>query len=250
MKRCVAMVVALACCAAAPHAPAARASLPPGFVSLSDVAPTIVQDMRYAGPHNFVGRRLAGYLAPVCVLTERAARTLAKAQDELLAAGLTFRVYDCYRPQRAVDDVIAWSKNVLDQRMKAEYYPRVGKSRLLALGYIAARSAHARGSAVDLTIQRLPVASPLPWAPDLHSCVAPFLARYHDGSIDMGTTYDCLDPLARADANIGGFAGTHREMLRAVMEKHGFIQMPSDAWWQFTLKSEPFPRTSFNFSIT
>lgn len=247
----VALLVALTCCGTSPQVAVAAKSppLPPGFVYLSDVAPTIVQDIRYAGPHNFLGRRVAGYLAPVCVLPERTARALQSVQHELVAVGLTLRVYDCYRPQRAVADMVAWSKNPLDQTLKAEYYPRVGKTRLLALGYVARKPANARGGAVDLTIQRLPVQPEAPWTPGEHSCVAPFLARYHDGSIDMGTNYDCLDPLARVDARMGGFAGAHREILRDVMEKRGFTQSPADPWWHFTLKSEPFPQTYFDFPV-
>jgi zinc D-Ala-D-Ala dipeptidase len=226
-----------------------RPGLPAGFVYLSDIAPTIVQDVRYAGSHNFLGRAVAGYLAPACVLTERAAQALAKAQTELEAAGLTFRVYDCYRPQRAVDDFIAWSKNASDQKMKAEYYPRIDKSRVFERGYLAARSAHTRGSGVDLTIQRLPILARAPWEPGKHSCIAPFLQRYHDGSIDMGTNYDCLDPLSLATADAGGFAGTHRLLLRNVMEKYGFAPTGT-TWWEFTLRSEPFPKTYFDFPVT
>ncbi|MEO6836236.1 MAG: M15 family metallopeptidase [Candidatus Tumulicola sp.] len=250
MRRSIALLVVLACGAATGQVRPGPPRLPAGFAYLSDVAPTVVQDIRYAGSHNVLGRPVPGYLAPACVLTQRAARALAQTQEELLAAGLTLRVYDCYRPQRAVNAMLAWSKNAPDQRMKGEDYPRVDKGQIFALGYLSSKSAHTRGSAVDLTIERLAAASPLPWVAGRHSCIAPFVERYHDGSIDMGTNYDCMDPLSRTDAPVGGFAGTHRAMLRGVMEKHGFIAQKQEAWWHFTLRSEPFPKTYFDFPVT
>jgi D-alanyl-D-alanine dipeptidase len=247
VKAQVATLAVLACCAAT--ARQSGPGLPAGFVYLSDVAPTIVQDIRYAGAHNLVGRKLPGYLAPACILTDSAARALAKAQTELFAAGLTLRVYDCYQPQRAVKALLAWSRDATDRSMKAEYYPRVNKSQLFPLGYLSAKSAHSRGSAVDLTVGRVFSASPAPWAPGLHSCIAPFAERYHDGSVDMGTPYDCMDPLSRSDAGVGAFAGAHRAMLSDLMEKYGF-RPAGGLWWSFTLASEPFPKTAFDFPIT
>jgi D-alanyl-D-alanine dipeptidase len=247
MKQRLALLAVVTCCAATSHRSAPV--LPSEFVYLSDVAPTIAQDIRYAGAQNAVGRKLPGYLAPACILTEPAARALAKAQAELIEAGLTLRVYDCYQPQRAIRALYAWSRDESDQRMKAEYYPRVEKSRLFALGYLSEKSPHARGSSVDLTVERLSTASPLPWVPGTHSCIAPFMARYHDGSIDMGTSYDCLDPLSRVDARVGAVAGTHRAMLADLMRKYGFKPV-GGLWWSFLLASEPFPRTAFDFPIT
>jgi zinc D-Ala-D-Ala dipeptidase len=244
-----AALAALVLCCAATH-PAPRPALPAGFVYLSSTAPSIVQDVRYAGGHNLVGRALRGYLAPACVLTRAAARALAAAQRELLAAGLTLRVYDCYRPQRAVDELFAWARDPRDQSMKAEYYPRVLKGQLFALGYLEAPSSHSRGSAVDLTIQRLPVTPATVWVPGEHSCVAAFVARYHDGSIDMGTNYGCMDPLSRVDASAGAVADSHRNLLRELMEKHGFVTTGEEEWWHFTLRDEPFPKTYFDFPVT
>ncbi|MGA8533424.1 MAG: M15 family metallopeptidase [Candidatus Tumulicola sp.] len=248
MKRLAAigLLCALALCRAATQA--GVPPLPAGFVYLSDGSPTIVQDIRYAGAHNLAGRPLPGYLAPACVLTAPAARALAKAQAELEPAGLTLRVYDCYQPQRAAKALLAWSRNAADQRLKAEYYPRVEKSQLFKLGYLSVQSAHARGSSVDISVQRLSSASPSPWVPGERSCIAPFMARYHDGSIDMGSIYDCMDPISRADTSVGAVADTHRVMLRELMEKYGFKQS-ANLWWSFTLASEPFPRTFFDFPI-
>src|SRR5690242_3150850 len=98
-------------------------SPPPGFVALSTVDPTIAQDIRYATPHNFTGRVVDGYLGPECVLTARAADALHRAQRSLLRRGYSLKVYDCYRPQRAVDRFVAWAGDPADTTMKAEFYP-------------------------------------------------------------------------------------------------------------------------------
>lgn len=246
MKRCLGAIAALTlCAAAAPQHP----SLPRGFAYLSDIAPTIVQDVRYATPHNLVGRPLPGYQAPACILTLDAARALASAEKELLAAGLTLRVYDCYQPRRAAQALVAWSKVPSDRRLEAEYYPRVEKSRLIANGYLSVQPPSERGSAVALTVQRMQVLAPRPWIPGRHSCIAPFAQRYHDGSIDMGTTFDCMDPLSRATSPVGAIAETHRAMLDELMTRYGF-KRAGRLWWSYVLAREPFPKTSFDFPIT
>jgi D-alanyl-D-alanine dipeptidase len=131
---------------------APAAGLPAGFVYLRDIDPGIPQDMRYAGGHNFVGRPIAGYDAAECVLTERAARALVVVQKALAEKQLSLLVWDCYRPARAVADFWRWSQDAADDRMRAEFYPRIDKGKLFALAYIARRSGHSRGSTVDLGI--------------------------------------------------------------------------------------------------
>ncbi len=125
------------------------------FVSVKKVSPTIQTEMRYFGFNNFVGRPIAGYKSATCYLTREAAFGLLRVQQELEKDGLSLRVYDCYRPQKAVDDFIAWSKNPNDQKTKAEFYPNVDKSKVFELGYVASRSGHTRGSTVDLTLVNL-----------------------------------------------------------------------------------------------
>jgi zinc D-Ala-D-Ala dipeptidase len=232
---------------AAPHD---RATLPAGFVYLSQVAPSIVQDIRYAGDYNLVGRPIAGYGAPECILTKPAADALANVQRELGDIGLTLRVYDCYGPKRATDDLIAWSKDPSDRAMKAAFYPRVDKTQLFKLGFLDVKSAHSRGSSVDLTIERLPLRD-LPKyvkGDPLYSCVGRYRERYHDGSLDMGTTFDCMDELSRSDAEVGPIAASHRQTLDAIMHKYGFSGHKEE-WWHYTLRGEPYPRTYFNFPI-
>lgn len=231
--------------------PQPQPTMPPDFVYLRDVAPSIVQDMRYAGYHNFLGRPVAGYGAGECILTRQAAAALAKVQAELETVQLTLHVYDCYRPQRAVNDFIAWSKVASDQSMKAEFYPRVDKAQFFQLGYVAKKSGHTRGSTVDLTIERAPPRDAAPYRPGqpLKSCIAPWVQRYHDGTLDMGTGFDCMDELSHPSAEVGHIADTHREQLAHLMRKYGFKGI-AEEWWHFTLVDEPFPSTYFDFPIT
>src|SRR5258707_6595299 len=130
----------------------AGSDLPKGFVYLRDIDPTIVQDIRYAGSHNFVGRPIRGYLAAECILSVPAANALATVQRVLAEKKLSLIVWDCYRPKRAVDDFLQWSQDPAHAEMKTEFYPRTDKKKLFALGYLATRSAHSRGSTVDLAI--------------------------------------------------------------------------------------------------
>src|SRR3984957_1843756 len=138
----------------------AGSTLPKGFVYLRDVDATIVQDIRYAGSHNFVGRPIRGYRAAECILSVSAANALEGVQRKLAEKKLSLIVWDCYRPKRAVDDFFQWSKDPTHAEMKAEFYPRTDKAMLFALGYVARRSAHSRGSTVDLGI--VPSASSAP----------------------------------------------------------------------------------------
>jgi D-alanyl-D-alanine dipeptidase len=230
-------------------AAAAADALPTGFVYLRDVAATIRQDMRYHGAHNFVGRPIAGYLAPECILTAPAAHALARVQAELAASSLSLTVYDCYRPQRAVDDFLAWGRNASDQKMKAEFYPRVDKADFVKLGYVADKSGHTRGSAVDLAIVPLPPVAPGPYldgAPKI-DCAAP--GRWRDGSLDFGTAFDCMDEASHVDATaLPPAVLRNRALLRGLMLKHGFKGYDKE-WWHYTLANEPFPQTYFDFPV-
>lgn len=230
----------------------ARADLPAEFVYLADVDASIVQDMRYTGAHNFVGRRIAGYQAAECVLTAQAARALVKVQAELAKRKLSLIVWDCYRPARAVADFIAWSKNASDTRMKAEFYPRTDKAKLFALGYLAKRSAHSRGSTLDLGIVPAGLSSVPAYKPGdpLRPCTARKGERFDDGTIDLGTGYDCLDVAASTTSpDVGETALKNRLLLRDLMVRFGF-QPYSREWWHFQLIDEPFKDRSFDFPIT
>jgi D-alanyl-D-alanine dipeptidase len=222
---------------------------PSSFVALDEVDPTILQDMRYATKYNFVGRRIEGYREPVCLLTKRAARALKRAQNELEPKGYTLKVYDCYRPQRAVDHFSRWAEN--DSRtMKREFYPRVSKRRLFDLGYIAHRSGHSRGSTVDLTLVRLPAAPQPTWSRrefGLVRCTAPRRRRFPDNSIPMGTSYDCFDVRAHT-LNSRGRVRRNRLLLERTMEAAGFEGYAKE-WWHFTLRDERYPDRYFDFPV-
>ncbi|MFE6226219.1 M15 family metallopeptidase [Streptomyces sp. NPDC057854] len=224
---------------------------PREFVALDAVDRTILQEMRYTTAHNFVGEPVDGYRQPLCLLTRPAAEALRRAQTRLLARGYSLKVYDCYRPQRAVDHFVRWAEDLADERMKAEFYPRVAKERLFADGYIAEKSGHSRGSTVDLTVVRLPAAPTRPYVPgeELTSCTAPYGERFPDSSVDMGTGYDCFDTLSHTeDPRITGAQRANRQLLKGVLEAEGFVNLPEE-WWHFTFRPEPFPSTFFDFPV-
>lgn len=226
-------------------------ALPKGFVYLEDIAPGIIQEIRYATHHNFVGRPIAGYEAPRCILTRRAAHRLKAVQEEINEAGFSLKVYDCYRPIRASKDFADWSFDADDTVMKAEFYPNTNKRRFFKLGYVARHSGHNRGSTVDLTLVQLPERAQAKYKPGqrLTACYAPIKERFDDNSIDMGTGFDCFDKRARPSSRAIPKAAYHNRMkLRAVMKKHGFRPYYKE-WWHFSLRDEPFPKTYFDFPV-
>lgn len=249
----VAAMSLLTCLVAAPPAPAApETKAPHEFVALRDVDPTIVQEIRYITPHNFTGAPVDGYRQPMCILTRDAAVALHKAQLSFLRQGYTLKVYDCYRPQRAVDHFVRWAKDLADEKMKAEFYPNVAKDRLFADGYIAEKSGHSRGSTMDLTIVKLPPRPQRPYIPSepLKPCFAPQGERFGDNMVDMGTGFDCFDPLAHTDnPAITGVARQNRDLLKNTMAAAGFRNLPEE-WWHYTLNGEPFPDTYFDFPVS
>lgn len=198
----------------------AKVASAPDFADVGAMIPAAVIDMRYAGENNFTGKRVDGYKRAKCLLSRPAAEALERASADLAAMGLKFRVHDCYRPQRAVDQFMRWAATG-DQSTKPAYYPNIEKSRLFAEGYLAERSGHSRGSTVDLTIEGL----------------------------DMGGSYDLFDPLSNTDDPRPAAAQrANRMLLRLVMEKHGF--RPYDLeWWHFTLESEPYPDSYFDRAV-
>ncbi len=224
--------------------------LPDDFVYLSNIDPSIQQDIRYARSHNFIGRPIKGYETSECILTRPAALALKNIQTQLRKENLSLKVYDCYRPQMAVNDFIAWSKLSSAQQMKAEFYPRVDKKDFFTLGYVAEKSGHSRGSTMDLTIIPLSSHSEA-YRPGqkLTACYANYQHRYHDNSIDMGTGFDCMDEMAHPDnLVVGQIAIANRTKLRTLMVKQGFDPYDKE-WWHFTLHHEPYPTTYFNCPI-
>ena len=210
------------------------------LVPLASVAAGVRQDMRYATRHNFMGRPVAGYEAGVCWLSRPAAQSLAAVQKELLANGLAIKVYDCYRPQVAVDDFVRWGKDQADQVNKDMYYPRVLKSELFKRGYIAEKSGHSRASTVDMTLVVL----------DARRASKLVRGPLADGiDVDMGTPFDMFDEQSHTDNNRQSPDVQHnRRWLRALMQKHGWKNLPEE-WWHYTLVSEPYPEQYFNVPV-
>jgi D-alanyl-D-alanine dipeptidase len=200
---------------------------PDTFVDVTTVAPGLLVEARYATAHNFVGHVIDGYEKPVCYLTRPAAAALAQVVADLEPRGLTLKVYDCYRPERAVAHFARWAQNLSDTKMKAEFYPHVDKSTLFRDGYIASRSGHSRGSTTDLT-----------------------LARRSDGQVlDMGTPFDFFSPHSwPSDRSVSAEAQANRALLAQAMRKRGFYPYDKE-WWHFTLHHEPYPQTYFDFVV-
>jgi D-alanyl-D-alanine dipeptidase len=199
---------------------------PAAFVDAATVVPGLIVEMRYTGSHNFVGRPIDGYEAPHCLLTRAAADALADVARDLAPRGLFIKVFDCYRPTRAVANFVRWARDLKDQKMKAEFYPDVDKRTLFRDGYIATQSGHSRGSTIDLT-----------------------LAQGDGHELDMGTPFDFFSPKSwPSDASVGAEAHKNRMLLAAAMHHSGFRGYDKE-WWHFTMRGEPFPDTYFNFVV-
>lgn len=201
--------------------------VPQSFVELSDYAPEILLEVRYFGADNFVGERIDGYEAPVVYMTRQSAAALRRVQSRLSQFGLGLKVFDAYRPQRAVDHFVRWAEDLDDERMKSRFYPQVEKANLFSDGYIAARSGHSRGSTVDLTLVELASGEEL----------------------DMGTPWDFFDLASWPDSTqVSAQQQANRLLLRSLMLAAGF-QPLSTEWWHFTLLNEPYPETYFDFPV-
>lgn len=203
------------------------AALPSGFVYLDEVIPNGIYDIRYYGTDNFLGTPVDGYKAPRAILTIEAAEALRAASEEFALQGYVIKVFDAYRPQKAVDHFIRWAADVDDTTNKARYYPDVDKKDLFRLGYIAERSGHSRGSTVDLTLVDLATGEEL----------------------DMGSGFDFFGEISHHGTPlITPEQEANREILKSVMVKHGF-KIYDEEWWHYTLQNEPYPDTYFDFDV-
>jgi D-alanyl-D-alanine dipeptidase len=207
-----------------------QTELPKGFVNLKEAIQNVVIDLRYYSSDNFIGDTITGYNAEKCFMSKEAASALTKVQADLTNQGLGLKVFDAYRPQRAVDHFARWAADLDDNKMKSIYYPNVPKTRLFELGYIAAKSGHTRGSTVDLTII--------------------YTSGEDEGrEMDMGTPWDFFSERSwPASDGVTSQQKVNRMLLRDLMIKHGFKPYEGE-WWHFTLKNEPFPDTYFDFEV-
>jgi len=201
--------------------------LPEGFVYLSDIESSIKSELRYLTSNNFIGKPINGYYKNCVILTKETANALKKVQKELLKENLSLKIFDAYRPQKAVDHFVEWAKVLNDTVMKSQYYPEVEKSELFKLGFIASKSGHTRGSTVDLTI----------------------VNRISGKELDMGSPYDFFGKESHPFfEKINKKQKDNRLLLRNLMLKHNFKPYNNE-WWHFTLRNEPFSKTYFNFPV-
>lgn len=199
-----------------------------GFVLVSEAVPDVILEIRYHSTFNFVGARVDGYDEPLAVLTCEAADALKKASDAAMTLGYRLKVYDAFRPQRAVDHFVRWAEDASAQEMKPYFYPEVDKSRLFDEGYIARRSGHSRGSTVDVTLVDMMSGTDL----DMGGAFDYFGMRSHP---------DCTEGLTEKQIE-------NRMLLQKLMTNAGFRPLDSE-WWHFTLINEPYPDTCFDFPL-
>lgn len=222
--------------------------LPAGFVRLRELAPTIAQDIRYATPFNFTGTAVPGYGRAECVLTRAAADALIRAEKRLARQGYGLKLFDCYRPARAVAAFNDWVKRPDTPDLGRIFHPGIAKGDLVAKGYIALNSSHSRGSTVDIGLVRAGDTA-LPTPTDAGACDGPLAVRAHESSLDLGTSFDCFsERSALRHPAITSAARRNRKTLAAAMAAEGFRGY-SKEWWHFTLAKEPFPKTPFDFPI-
>ncbi len=158
---------------------------------------TIIVDLRYATANNFTGAPLPGYFANRAHLRREAAAAIARVQRDLMAQGLGLKVFDAYRPVRATLAMVDWTE-------------RANRADLIRDGYIASRSRHNLGLAIDLTLI------------DLAS----------GRELEMGTSFDMFSAAAHT-ANASGATAANRQKLKAAMEREGFVNYDQE-WWHFS----------------
>ncbi len=196
-----------------------------GFVLVTDVIPDVILEIRYFSAFNFVGKRVDGYEEPVALITKEAAASLKKVSDKMIAKGYRLKIFDIYRPQKAVNHFERWAAELGDTLTKTFFYPNLDKSVLFDLGFIAHRSGHSRGSTVDLTLFDMK------------------LGR----DVDMGGPFDFFGVLSHPDyEGITNEQKANRQLLHDAMIEAGFVGISTE-WWHFTLKNEPYPKTFFTF---
>ena len=201
---------------------------PSGFVLLADMVPGIIQEIRYYSTYNFIGDRIDGYEEPCALLTKEAARALKTVSNEAFVQGYRLKVFDAYRPATAVKQFILWGIEDQDVRMKPYFYPDLEKQELFSKGYIAKRSSHSRGSAIDLTLLDMKTGKEL----------------------DMGGPFDLFSEVSHPDCRtITDEQYENRMILQKLMVRNGFNTLDCE-WWHFVLKDEPYPDTYFEFPVS
>ena len=216
------------------------------FVTITDVVPDVILEIRYFGTYNFVGTRIDGYEEPTALLTKQAADSLKAVSDDVMKQGYRLKIYDAYRPQKGVDHFVRWAQDLKDTKMKPYFYPDLDKSVLFEQEYIYERSGHTRGSTVDLTLfdmateKELDMGGTFDWfGPESHPDFC--------GNPETGE-YKPLPQSGESGRGLSPEQFAHRMILRRAMLAHGFKPLDTE-WWHFTLRDEPFPDTYFTFPV-
>jgi len=197
------------------------------FVIINDIIPEIVTELRYYSSFNFAGVHIDGYEEPVALMTKEAVEKLKNVSKYFDEKGYRIKIWDSYRPQRAVDHFIRWGQNESDDLMKPYFYPDLTKKQVFDGGYIAKHSGHSKGSTIDMTL----------------------LHKINGTDVDFGSGFDFFGSKANFNyTNVTDEQKENRIMLNRIMTENGFNALPEE-WWHFTLKNEPFPNTYFNFPI-
>lgn len=199
-----------------------------GFVLLADYVPSVIQEIRYYSTFNFIGDRIDGYEEPCALLTKEAARALKEVSNQMIVKGYRLKIFDAYRPARAVKHFVLWGIEDLDLRMKPYFYPDLEKQELFRQGYIAKQSSHSRGSTVDLTLFDMKTGQEL----------------------DMGSPFDLFSEISHPDnKSVTEEQYNNRMLLQNAMTRSGFVPIGCE-WWHFTLADEPYPETYFDFPVS
>jgi D-alanyl-D-alanine dipeptidase len=197
------------------------------FVFVDELVPGVRWDAQYATWDNFTGKPVDGYLANRIVGTRDLCTALDRARAHAASLGLGLLLWDGYRPQRAVDSFLRWSKRPEDGRTKLRHYPNINRPEMFEKGYVVTRSGHSRGGSVDLTLYDLTTGERTP----------------------MGGDHDLMDAISHHGADgITALEASNRRCLRSLMEASGFSSYECE-WWHYTLTDEPYPHTYFDFPI-
>jgi CubicO group peptidase (beta-lactamase class C family) len=234
-RRALAMLLLAACATAGaadpPKLSPATSMHETGMVDVRALVPDIAQDIKYFGSDNFVGVPVDGYLAPRCWLKREAAEALAKVEARLRTQHQRLRIFDCYRPARAVAHFVRWLDDPADLKTKAAHYPDLHKAQLVG-EYISPMSGHSRGATVDLTLLQCDASGA--------SCRA----------LDMGTDFDFFGTRANTDSpEVDATQRANRLRLREAMQAAGFRNYPME-WWHYSFQPEPTPGTYYDVPVT
>jgi D-alanyl-D-alanine dipeptidase len=163
------------------------------MISLANIS-GIILNLAYASDNNFMHRKLYKGNIKTTFLRKQAYEALDSVSRFLAKRELVLVIYDAYRPYSVTEKL--WN-NVKDDRYAAN--PSKG-------------SGHNRGIAVDLTLADLKT----------HTL------------LQMPTGFDDFSDSAHQDfMGLDVHVIANRNLLRQVMEKYGFFQLPTE-WWHFS----------------